>query len=247
MDKKSPTPSKSALYQFAQLGQVSAGFFHDAANIVAALKLETEMLQKQSQQVRLPPAVIASSKRLHTIVTSLEQLISVARAPLTSAEREEFEVSALVDEIVAVLRPFAQRAQIKLEVISPAEPVVVTLNKVALFQALLNCITNAIESYVASNKQFSFKVVEINITQDAGVLKIRIQDWGIGMTQHQLAKLYQPFHSSKPPVNGHGVGLYLTKQQIQTVLGGVLSCHSMPNEGSTFEVTIPLPHSGKRN
>lgn len=241
MAKKPPTPSNSALYQFAQLGQVSAGFFHDAANIVAALKLETEMLHKQSQRVQLPPSVITASKRLTTIVTSLEQLISVARAPLTTNEREEFEVSALVDEIVALLRPFAQREQIKLEVVSPAEPVVVTLNKVALFQALLNCITNAIESYGTSKNQFSFKVVEINIVQDNGILKIKIQDWGKGMTKQQLAKLYQPFHSSKPSAAGHGVGLYLTKQQVQTVLGGELRCDSVPNEGSIFELAIPLP------
>ena len=69
-----------------------------------------------------------------------------------------------------------------------------------------------------------------------GVL-ILVTDTGLGMTDKELAKIFEPFYSTKE--SGIGLGLSLTRKIIQEH-GGRIEAHSRKGEGSTFEIFLPV-------
>ena len=67
---------------------------------------------------------------------------------------------------------------------------------------------------------------------------LRVSDTGQGMDEQTLAKVFEPFYTTKP--TGHGTGLGLpTAYGIVTQHGGRLSVRSRPGQGTTFEVLLP--------
>jgi two-component system NtrC family sensor kinase len=230
----------SSLYRFAQIGQVAAGFFHDAANLVGALRLHTEALAELTELADAHP-----SPRFKQLVTrqlqalqSLDSLITAARLPLVQATPTEVVMAALLEDVVQVVAFKSRRAGVKIEVVGPAQPVVVVTAETTLFQVVLNLLTNAIEAYPRPDLKRDDQVVEVAYGHHRTQSWVKVSDWGRGMTSEQLAALFQPFASSKTGA-GRGVGLYLSKQLVTTVLQGELDCESQCNRGSTFTLTLP--------
>lgn len=232
--------ASSALYRFAQVGQVAAGFFHDAANIVGALRLNIEALSElvETSDSHSSPRLKQLVVRQLQALQSLDSLITAARLPLVQTAAGEVVVATLLEDVVQVVALKSRRAGVKIEVVGPAQPVVVTTAETALFQVVLNLVTNAVEAYPRPDLKRDEQVVEIAYGQDSTRSWIKVSDWGRGMTNSQLARLFQPFASSKVGA-GHGVGLYLSKQLASTVLQGELDCVSQPNWGTTFNLTLP--------
>jgi signal transduction histidine kinase len=69
-----------------------------------------------------------------------------------------------------------------------------------------------------------------------------IEDTGIGIPEHFLDRLFDPFSQADPSVQhkygGTGLGLALTKRFCD-LLGGSITVHSVPNRGTQFEIKIP--------
>ncbi len=103
-------------------------------------------------------------------------------------------------------------------------------------QCLLNLISNAMK--FTKNGE-----VKLTVTRKADDIVFAVSDNGIGMTDEQTARLFQPFAQADRTTTrffgGTGLGLYLTKSFV-TILGGTLSVDSAPGQGSTFTMTLPI-------
>ncbi|MGC8667478.1 MAG: ATP-binding protein [Chthonomonadales bacterium] len=106
-----------------------------------------------------------------------------------------------------------------------------------LSQILDNLLTNAVK--------YSPNGGEISIQADAlnGSVRIVVEDHGVGMTQEQLAKLFQRFERVErqeiAQIPGTGLGLYLTRHLVE-LHGGSITCESEAGKGSRFIVTLPV-------
>ena len=83
----------------------------------------------------------------------------------------------------------------------------------------------------------------VNSSADDPLLEFKIRDTGIGMTDEQIAMLYQPFvqadSSTTRKFGGTGLGLAISKR-LAEMLGGDLTCESVPGEGTVFTLTIGI-------
>ena len=70
-------------------------------------------------------------------------------------------------------------------------------------------------------------------------LRISVRDTGPGMSEVMLERVFEPFFTTKPTGEGTGMGLPLVKS-IATSLGGAVAVRSVPDEGTTFDVVVPL-------
>ena len=104
-----------------------------------------------------------------------------------------------------------------------------------LRQILINLIGNACK--FTENGRVSLRVY-----RDGDQVVFEIVDTGIGMTDDQAAKVFQPFvqadASTTRKYGGTGLGLAVS-QRFAQAMGGGIACHSAEGEGSTFTVRLP--------
>lgn len=102
---------------------------------------------------------------------------------------------------------------------------------VKLRQAVVNLLKNAAESSREGNP------ILLSITADDTYLNISVADKGCGMSEEQIAKAFEPFHTTKS--YGTGLGLPIVKRIVEAHKGK-LSIHSVKDAGTTVTITLPL-------
>ncbi|MDE2593763.1 MAG: response regulator, partial [Burkholderiales bacterium] len=119
--------------------------------------------------------------------------------------------------------------------ISPHLPQVYQSDPLRLEQILLNLLSNGIKFTKQGH-------VNLSAQQQGHRLLLTVTDTGIGMSPDQLDGLFKPFvqadNSTTRQYGGTGLGLSITKRLVE-MLGGSLSVHSQPDQGSRFEVSLP--------
>jgi signal transduction histidine kinase len=77
-----------------------------------------------------------------------------------------------------------------------------------------------------------------------GRIAVRVSDNGCGIPEADLARVFDPFFSTKQAQGGTGLGLYVCRS-IVTECGGEITVQSQPGQGTTFQFTLPAAHSAR--
>ena len=112
-------------------------------------------------------------------------------------------------------------------------------------QRIRQVITNLVNNAVKFTAEGGITLV---VEQESGVgdevlLRISVQDTGIGIAQHKIEGLFKPFaqadESTSRKYGGTGLGLTISRQLVE-LMGGTISVSSEPGKGSEFSFTVPL-------
>lgn len=107
----------------------------------------------------------------------------------------------------------------------------------ALYQILSNLVMNSL------NHGFEGLLVgQIDITarRENGRIVLQYADNGNGMRRKDLARIYEPFFTTKRGRGGTGLGLHIVYNNVTQNLGGKISCASKPGRGTRFTISVPL-------
>ena len=111
-----------------------------------------------------------------------------------------------------------------------------------LNQVIMNLLSNSIDAL--DTHASSQPHPTITITTDANIrqnyLQIRIQDNGSGIPKAVQSRMFDPFFTTKAIGKGTGLGLSISYQIITLKHHGTLVCHSSPEHGTTFTITLPI-------
>jgi CheY-like chemotaxis protein len=138
---------------------------------------------------------------------------------------------------VALLRPRAEEKQLELDVQWPSGVSAMVLGDAGrLRQVLVNLASNAIKFTDAGR-------VILRASDVDGMLRLEVEDTGIGITPDQLSRLFTKFtqadSSTTRKYGGTGLGLAISKQLVE-LMGGQIGARSQPGTGSTFWFTLPF-------
>ena len=100
-----------------------------------------------------------------------------------------------------------------------------------LRHAIVNLLKNAAESSSTGSP------IELQITADDGCLHIAVKDQGCGISEEQMAHIFEPFHTTKS--YGTGLGLPIVKKIVEAHKGSI-SIDSREGAGTTFHIKLPL-------
>jgi len=154
---------------------------------------------------------------------------------------------ALSDVLAQVSDLFALRASEKgLEFVvgtAPDVPDHYIGDPLRLGQVLLNLVNNAIKFTRAGFVQLYVERAEPTRGNGKTLLRFCVEDSGIGMSESQMAHLFQPFsqadHSTTRTFGGTGLGLTIS-QRLVAQMGGAITVRSHPGAGSCFQFEIGL-------
>jgi PAS domain S-box-containing protein len=106
-----------------------------------------------------------------------------------------------------------------------------------LGQVFLNLLVNAAQAIPEGNPEGNTITVRTRV-EDSGQVEVEIRDTGVGMKPEVLARIFEPFYTTKPVGVGTGLGLSIC-HGIVSALGGRISVRSEPGQGTAFTVALP--------
>jgi signal transduction histidine kinase len=174
-----------------------------------------------------------AASRLLALINDMLDLGMAQENRLTGASRGVAVASALRSALV-LIQPSATGRNIAMVVNAP-DGLCVVADPRALDQVLLNVLSNAVKYNVEGGR------ITVHARREAECVTIAVQDTGLGLTEEELAQLFQPFNrlgAGKTTTPGTGLGLVIC-QALLVSMKGRIDVQSMPGEGTT--VTIRLP------
>jgi signal transduction histidine kinase len=115
------------------------------------------------------------------------------------------------------------------------EPLIVTVNRTRIEQILVNLVVNAVDAIGDGNGTIT---VDVHPSADGKRVVCEVRDTGGGIAPENLAKIFQPFFTTKPEDKGTGLGLPVARGIVESY-GGTLSVTSTPGVGTTFTFDLP--------
>lgn len=180
--------------------------------------------------------VLSSGRHLLSLVNDILD-ISRIEAGKMALYLESFPLCKEVQSVIDTARPLIEKNHNTLEFDCPADLREMRGDLTKFRQILLNLLSNA-----AKFTQNGRLGVHIQRPDDAH-FTITVTDSGIGMTEEQLGRLFQVFSqadaSTTRKYGGSGLGLAISRH-FARMMGGDITAHSTPGQGSHFIVTLPL-------
>ncbi|WP_259345743.1 ATP-binding protein [Vibrio sp. B1FLJ16] len=178
-----------------------------------------------------------NGKHLSDMIEGLLE-ISKIEAGRLELHRDEFSLTALLEQLVSMFSMQAQRKGLNFEYeASGYLPTFVATDKQRLRQILINLLGNAIK--YTENGTILFKVSYRN-----QVVHFTVQDTGIGLSEQDLRLIFKPFERIKnqktEAIPGSGLGLTISNA-LAEIMGGEISCTSKVDHGSAFVLKLMLP------
>jgi signal transduction histidine kinase len=221
----------------ASLDELTATFAHEIRNPIAAAK---SLVQQMGEDP-------TSGENVEYAKVALDELARVERSVshlLKYAKQEDYRFEDV--NLATVLDAALGQMRGKIE----ANSVVVSRNYLSgpvvradgdkLQSVFSNIVDNAIDAMAATNGE---RKIELKIERDRpGMATVRIHDNGCGIAQEQLARIFNPFYTSK--ANGTGLGLGVARKVVDAHRGAI-EVVSEPGAGAEFAISIPLARAGR--
>jgi signal transduction histidine kinase len=230
----------------------------------AANQAKSRFLATMSHEIRTPmngvigmtelllttPLTAAQREYAETIQTSGEGLLAVLSDILDFSKIETgsltlksipVRVKPLVEEVVELFGRQAAAKGVHLTAdVSPDTPVVIVADPGRLRQILVNLVSNAVKFTHSGS-------ISVRVAPDGGksglpAIHFTVADTGIGISQEQQARIFQPFSqvdsSSSRQFGGTGLGLVIC-DRLCRAMGTAIELESAPGKGSTFHFVLP--------
>ncbi len=154
----------------------------------------------------------------------------------------EFRLEDVLNQLTTLIAPKAQEKGLSflLDVAAEVPPFLVG-DPLRLGQVLLNLCSNAVK--FTAHGEVTLRVRLLSMDRQQAHLLFSVRDTGIGMTEQQLSRLFQPFSQADATVTrqfgGTGLGLAISKQLVE-LMGGEIHVDSEVGQGSEFHFDAPL-------
>jgi two-component system sensor histidine kinase HydH len=223
--------------QYAVLAELAGGFVHEIKNHLSTLGLNLQLLSEdlegpETQRER------RAFQRVQRLQAEYQRLVEVANdflryARIKDLALEDLNLAKVLEEMIDFFGPSAKAANIDIKTYLPGDLPCVRLDKELFKQALLNLLLNAEQAM----PQGGSITLQAALDSPRRQLCLSIIDTGRGIGPEVLAKIFQPFYSTKP--SGSGLGLPTTRKIIEGHQG-TIDVESEPGRGTKFTIRLPV-------
>ncbi|PMP73215.1 MAG: PAS domain-containing sensor histidine kinase [Roseiflexus castenholzii] len=228
--------------KLAAIGHLAASIAHEVGNPLQAIQgFLALFLEQCPSETPNQHFLQLAEEEIERIVRVLERLRDLYRP------RADVFTSVNVNELIesVLLLTGKQLERSRIQVLRELAPDLPTIQGVAdqLKQVLLNLVLNAAEA-MPNGGTLHVQTYRYHSMEGQGAVAMAITDTGIGIPPDQLTRIFDGLHTTKE--RGMGLGLYTSRAIIERHLGRI-SAQSIPGEGTTFEIVLPVRHEEIRH
>ena len=224
--------------KLASLGRLSAGVAHEILNPVNIISLELQLLTAKGN---LPLDVLEELKicmaQIERIVRITKDLKQLSRFP--SGKTVMADINDTIAHIMNVYATQLKMEKIETKMQFQPDLPMISMDKGKIEQVILNLVTNAVDAMEGKGKKVLRIRTERERTGGSDFLKITVADNGKGISNENLAKIYDPFFTTKEPGKGTGLGLSISYGIVQEH-GGMVWAANNEWGGASFYVRLPV-------
>lgn len=218
--------------KLSSIGLLAAGVAHEVNTPLAVISTYAQMLTKQLEdddpKSKLLEKIARQTFRASEIVNSL---LNFSRTSKT--EFEEVDINRVVRETVSLIEHQLEKARVVVRM-QLSEPLPrIRGNFGRLQQVMLNLMLNARDAMEGGG---TLRIETVGMEDH---VRIVVSDTGRGIAPEDVARIYDPFFTTKAAKKGTGLGLAVTYGIVREH-GGTIDVKSAPGQGATFAVDLPL-------
>ncbi len=229
------------LERLATLGQIATSVNHEIKTPLNALSLNLQLLKREKRKLGAEIPAGQGPDSMDELISLLDGEISriseildefVNYARFAKPKLESKAINQVVTGVVELLGQRAEKSDIRISIDLASELPPIMLDENKLLQALINLGMNAIAATPAGGE------LKFTTFRQGNEIILMVADTGSGIAPADLSRIFEPFFSLKPL--GMGFGLAIVQKIIEDH-GGRISCRSKEQEGTIFEIRLPIP------
>jgi len=220
--------------KLASLGTLVAGMAHEVNNPAQGIMGLAQLMQDEADLhvvKEYARDIVGYTKHIATVVRDF----STYARQSDGDEETELDLGERMAEAVKLLRRSPQFGHV--EVVTDFRSVpFLRARRTEIDQVFVNLIGNAVQAMDGRG------CLTLETALRDGALTASVRDTGCGIPKDRLARIFDPFYTTKEAGKGTGLGLYIV-YKIVTKHGGKIQVDSEVGQGTTFTVAFPLGHT----
>jgi len=217
--------------KMASLGLLAAGVAHEVNTPLTGISSYTQMLLEHADPADpRTPLLEKIEKQTFRAARIVNGLLNLSRPNAAEAsERTVVDLNVVMGDVLSLLEHQLEKGSIRIRRDLSAEPVTVVGFEFKLQQVFLNLFLNARDAMASGGW------LTLSTRADGREAVVTVSDTGSGIAPEHLARIYDPFFTTKSMGQGTGLGLSVT-YGIMREHEATIHCESAPGTGTRFEL-----------
>ncbi len=214
------------------VGRLSSSFAHEFGNplmgVRSVIKDVSERVPMEDEDRQLLDLAYAECERMKVLVRDFQQFQH--SAPVA---KELYDIHVILNNVLFLYKKRLEDNNIKLKKYFDSDLPKLFFRKDQISQVFLNLILNGVDAMAARGGTL---IVSTSSSED--YVFVKVSDTGVGIEESDKELIFEPFYTTKPEVEGTGLGLSVS-YGIVSSHGGDITVSSKLHQGSTFTVMLP--------
>ena len=187
-------------------------------------------------------SIRSSSVQLLSIINDILDISKIESGKM-ELEQAPFDMVQMIDSVCNMITEQVQKKQLRFSIRrGKAHPMWYVGDRTRIAQVITNLLSNAVK-FTPENGVVTLSVDQIGEKDRIATLRISVSDTGVGISHDQADRIFHSFEQADNSVTrrfgGTGLGLSIAKNLVE-MMNGRIWMESVPGEGSTFSIEIPL-------
>lgn len=220
--------------KLSAVGKLAASIAHEFGNPIIGIRNFLQGIQKTTafcqDDAELLALAIQECQRVKDLISNLQNFNRPTSGTMGPMDLHQ----AINDMLLFCKKSFKEKHIVVRKKFSPTLPFIHAVHD-QVKQVILNCLNNAQEAIPEHGG-----TILITTEHTAKTVMLHIQDTGKGINESDLVSIFEPFFSTKPAVEGTGLGLSVS-YGIMKRHQGKIEVTDTSNQGTTFTLSFPIP------